>query len=165
MLETTLESPLDCKETKQVNPKGNQSWIFTEKDWCWRWNSNSLATLSEELTHWKRTWCWERLKAEAEGDDRGWDSWMASPTQWTWVWVNSRSLLKPMFIESVMPSNHLILYCPLLLLPSVFPSIRVFSSESALRIRWPKYWSFSSKMYTKYKNQDWPKQLARKATT
>ena len=55
----------------------------------------------------------------------------------------SRSLLKLMSIESVMPSNHLILCRPLLLLPSIFPSIRVFSSELALRIRWPKYWSFS----------------------
>ena len=50
---------------------------------------------------------------------------------------------KPMSIESVMPSNHLILYHPLLLQPSIFPSIRVFSNESALRIRWPEYWSFS----------------------
>ena len=57
--------------------------------------------------------------------------------------TNSQSLLKLMPIELVMPSNHLILYHPLLLLPSIFPSIRVFSSESALRIRWPKYWSFS----------------------
>ena len=55
--------------------------------------------------------------------------------------TNSQSLLKS--IESVMPSNHLIFYCPLLLLPSILPSIRVFSNESALRIRWPKYWSFS----------------------
>ena len=55
----------------------------------------------------------------------------------------SWSLLKLMFIESVMPSNHLTLCCPLLLLPSIFPSIRVFSDESALHIRWPKYWSFS----------------------
>ena len=55
----------------------------------------------------------------------------------------SRSLLKFMFIESVMPSNHLILCCPLLFLPSIFPIIRVFSNESALCIRWPKYWSFS----------------------
>ena len=55
----------------------------------------------------------------------------------------SQSLLKCMFIESVMPSNHFILCCPLLLLPSIFPSIRVFSCESALGIRWPKYWSFS----------------------
>ena len=57
--------------------------------------------------------------------------------------TNSRRLLKLMSIESVMPSNHLILCCPLLLSPSIFPSIRVFSNESALHIRWPKYWSFS----------------------
>ena len=57
--------------------------------------------------------------------------------------TNSRSLPKPMSIESMMPSNHLILCHPLLLLPSIFPSIRVFSNESALCIRWPKYWSFS----------------------
>ena len=56
--------------------------------------------------------------------------------------TNSWSLLKFMSIESVMPPNHLILCCPLLLLPSIFPSIRVFSNESALHIRWPKYWSF-----------------------
>ena len=57
--------------------------------------------------------------------------------------ANSWSLLKLMFIESEMPSNHLVLCHPLLLLPSVFPSIKVFSSESVLRIRWPKYWSFT----------------------
>ena len=57
------------------------------KDWCWSWNSNTLATWCKELTNWKRPWCWERLKA-GEGNDRGWDGWMASPTQWTWVWVN-----------------------------------------------------------------------------
>ena len=57
--------------------------------------------------------------------------------------TNSWSLLKLMSIESVMPANHLILRCPLLLLPSIFPSIRVFSDESVFRIRWPKYWSFS----------------------
>ena len=57
--------------------------------------------------------------------------------------TNSQSLLKLMSIESVIPSNHLILCCPLLLLPSIFPSIRVFSNESILCIRWPKYWSFS----------------------
>ena len=50
-----------------------------------------LATWCEELTHWERPWCWERLKVRGEGDDRGWDGWMASPTQWTWVWVKSRS--------------------------------------------------------------------------
>ena len=62
------------------------------KDWCWSWNSNILATSCKELTHWKRLWCWEGLRAGGEGDDRGWDGWMASPTRWTRVWVNSRSL-------------------------------------------------------------------------
>ena len=61
------------------------------KDLCWSWISNTLATWCEELTHLKRHWCWERLRAGGEGDDRGWDGWMASPTQWTWVWVNSGS--------------------------------------------------------------------------
>ena len=58
------------------------------KDWCWSWNSNILATWCKELTHLKRPWCWEGLRAGGEGDDRAWDGWMASPTQWTWVWVN-----------------------------------------------------------------------------
>ena len=55
------------------------------------WSSNTLATWYKELTHLKRPWCWEKLKAGGEGDDRAWDSWMASPTQWTWVWVSSGS--------------------------------------------------------------------------
>ena len=71
LLEKTLESPLDCKDIKPVNPKGNQSWIW--KDRCWSWNSNSLANWCEELTYWKRLWCWERLKAGGEGDNREWD--------------------------------------------------------------------------------------------
>ena len=61
------------------------------KDWCWSWSSNALATWCEELSHWERPWYWERLKAGGEGNDRGWDGWMASATQWTWVWVNSAS--------------------------------------------------------------------------
>ena len=61
------------------------------KDCCWIWSSNTLATWCKELTHWKRPWCWERLKAEREGGDRGWDGWVASLTQWTWVWASYRS--------------------------------------------------------------------------
>ena len=59
------------------------------KDWCWSWNSNTLATSREELTHWKRLWFWEALGSGGEGGDRGWDGWMASLTRWTWVGVNS----------------------------------------------------------------------------
>ena len=64
------------------------------KDGCWSWNSNTLATWWDGLTPWKRPWCWERLKAGGEGDNRGWDGWdcwMASLTQWTWIWVSSGS--------------------------------------------------------------------------
>ena len=64
---------------------------FLWKEWCSSWNSSTLATWCEELTHWKRLWCWERLGAGGEGDDREWDGWMASLTQWTWVWMNSGS--------------------------------------------------------------------------
>ena len=126
VLDKTLESPLDCKEIQPVHPKGNQLWIFIR-----------------------------RIEAEAE-----------TPVFWppdaqllshVWLFVtprtavhqvslsitNSQSLLKPTSIESVMTSNHLILCRPLLLLPSIFPSIRVFSSELVLCITWPKYWSFS----------------------
>ena len=61
------------------------------KDWCWSWNSNTLAPWCDELTHLKRPWCWERLKVGGEGEDRGWDGWVASPIRWKWVWVNSGS--------------------------------------------------------------------------
>ena len=73
------------------------------KDWCWRWSSNTLATC-KELTHWKRPWCLEILKAGGEGDDRGWDDWMASSMQRAWVWVGSGSWWwtgKPGVLQSV----------------------------------------------------------------
>ena len=92
VLEKTLESPLDCKEIQPVNFKGNQSLNIHWKDWCQSWNPNTLATWCEELTHLKRPWCWERLKA-GEGNNRGQNHCMASPTLWTWVWVNSESWL------------------------------------------------------------------------
>ena len=82
VLEKTLESPLG-KDIQPVNPKGDQSWRIHWKDWCWSWNSNALAIWCKELTHLKRPWHWERLKAGGEGDDRGWDGWMASLTQCT----------------------------------------------------------------------------------
>ena len=89
VLERTFESPLDCKEIKPVNPKGNQPWIFIG-----RTDAETEAPIlgpPDVKTHWKRPWCWERLKAGGEGENRGWDGWMASPTWWTWVWVSSGS--------------------------------------------------------------------------
>ena len=65
------------------------SWVFIARTDAEAETLNTLATSCKELTHWKRPWCWEGLGAGGEGDDRGWDGWMASPTRWTWVWVNS----------------------------------------------------------------------------
>ena len=85
-LEKTLGTPLDCKEIQPVYPKGNQSLILEGL----LLKLNTLATWWEELTPWKRPWCWERLKVGEEENDRGWDGWMASLTQWTWVRASSR---------------------------------------------------------------------------
>ena len=79
--------PKGCKESDTT-----EAWIFTTlnihwKDWCWSWSSNTLATWCKKPTHGKRPWCWERLRAGGEGDDR--DDWMASSTQWTRDWANS----------------------------------------------------------------------------
>ena len=93
VLEKTLESPLDSKEIKPVNPKGNQPQEFVERTDAEAESSSTLATWCEELTHWKRSCCCKRLKAGREGHDRGWDGWMASLTQWTWVWVDSWELV------------------------------------------------------------------------
>ena len=74
------------------NPDAGKDWRqdrATELNWCWTWISKTMATWWEELTHWKRHWCWERLKAGGEEGDRGQDGWMASAIQWTWVWANS----------------------------------------------------------------------------
>ena len=92
VLEKTLESPSDCKEIEPVHPEGHQSWVFVGRtDVGVLTNSNALATWWEEPTHWKRPWCWERLK---EGGEGGWQrkTWLDGiMTQWIWVWVNSGS--------------------------------------------------------------------------
>ena len=91
VLENSLENLLDWKEIKPVNCKGNQHWIFIR-----RTDAEVEAPIlwPPDAKNWligKDTWCWERLKAGGEADDRGWDGWMASPTWWTWVWVGSGS--------------------------------------------------------------------------
>ena len=82
-----LRVPWTARRSNQSILKDTSPW----KDWCWGWNSNTLTTSCKELTHWKRPWCWEGLGAGGEGDDRGWDGWMASLTRCTWVWVNPGS--------------------------------------------------------------------------
>ena len=89
VLQRTLESPLDCKEIQPVHPKGNQPWIFI--GWT---DAEAEAPIlwPPDVKSWlirKRSWCWERLKTGGEGDNRERDGWIASPTQWTWVWASS----------------------------------------------------------------------------
>ena len=111
------------------------------KDWCWSWNSSTLATSCKELTHWKRPWCWEGLGAGGEGDDRGWDGWMASPTRWTWVWVNFGSwwwtgrpgVLRLMGSQSRTPLSD---WTELMYLPRRFELLRVRSMSFKLGYTW-----------------------------
>ena len=89
VLKKTLESPLDCKEIQPVHPKGDQSCVFIGRTGV---EAETPILWPPVVKSWLilRPWCWERLRAGGEGDDREWDGWMASPTQWTWVWANSR---------------------------------------------------------------------------
>ena len=86
VLEKTLENSLDNKEIKLVNPKANQARTFIRS-----WSTNTLTTWYKQPAQWKRAWFWENLRVGGERGDRGWDGWMASPSQWTWVWVDSGS--------------------------------------------------------------------------
>ena len=90
VLEKTLESPSVSKEInqsilKEISPEYSLERLILKL------KLNTLATWCEELTHWRKPWCWERLKAGGEAGDRGWHGWMASPTRWTWVWVGCGS--------------------------------------------------------------------------
>ena len=99
----TLESHLDCKEIKPVSPKGNQPWIFIGRTDA-EVEAPVFSTRCEELIHWKRPWFWKRLRAGGEEGDRGWDVWMTSQTQWTWIWENSRRYWrteKPAVLQSL----------------------------------------------------------------
>ena len=83
-----LRVPWTARRSNQSILKEIKSEYSDWKDWCWR--SNTLSTWCKEPIHWKRPQCWERLRTGGEAGDRGWDDWMASSTQWTWVWANSR---------------------------------------------------------------------------
>ena len=90
VLEKTVESPLDCKDIQPVNSKGDQSWVFFGRNDA---EAETPVLWPPHAKSWPigKDWCWEGLGAGGEGDDRGWDGWMASLTRWTWVSMNSRS--------------------------------------------------------------------------
>ena len=92
VLEKTLESPLDCKEIQPVHSKGDQSWGSLE-GLMLKLKLQNFGHLMWRVDSLERLWCWEGLGTGGEGDDRGGDGWMASLTQWTWVWVNPRNWL------------------------------------------------------------------------
>ena len=133
VLEKTPESPLDCMESHPINPKGSPEYSL---------EGLMLKLKPQYAGHliWRTDLLEETVMlGKIEGRRRRGGQRM----RWLDVITNSRSLLKLMSIETVIPSNHLILCHLLLLLPSMFPSIMVFPNELVLRIRWPKYWSFS----------------------
>ena len=130
VLKKTLESPLDCKEIQPVHPKENQSWIFIG-----RTDAEAETPILWPLD----VKSWLVGKDPDAGKDWGQEEKGTTGMRWLDGITDSWSLPKLM---SVMTFNHLILCCPLFP-PSIFPNIRVFSNESALHIKWPKYWSFS----------------------
>ena len=91
MSEKTLESPVDSKEIQPIHPKGNQPWIFIGRTDAEAETPTLWPPDAKNWLIWKKPCCWEGLGAGGEGDDRGWDGWMASPIWWTWVWVDSGS--------------------------------------------------------------------------
>ena len=85
-----LRVPWTARKSNQSILKRSAPGVLW-KNWYWGWNSSTFTTSCDELTHWKRLWCWEGLGAGGKGDDRGWDGLMASLTRRVWVWVNSGS--------------------------------------------------------------------------
>ena len=89
----------------QTSESSGRSTLNTHwKDWYWSWSSSILVIWCEKTTHWKSPWCWERLRAEGETGNRGWDGWMASLTQWTWVCTSSFYCIG----DAIQPSHPLL---------------------------------------------------------
>ena len=155
---------LDCHKTLGWAPSFTQQsltcFYFTYGNVYVSMFSSQFAPLSLQPWNWKMLAPWKESYDQPSSVQllrRVWlfvTPWTAARQASLYI-TNSQSLLRFMSIESVMPSNHFILRHPLLLLPSIVPSIRVFSNDSALHIRWPKYWSFSFKSVLPKNTQDW----------
>ena len=116
------------------------------KDWRWSWNSNILATWCKEPTHWKRPWCWERLKAGGERDDRGQDGWMVLPTRCMWVWASSGSWWwtgRPGVLQSMESQRVWLSKWTELILPRADRSVLTLLTHHALPIL-PQTWQACS---------------------
>ena len=103
-LEKTLGESLGLQGDQICQSQRKSTLNIHWKKWCWSQSSNTLVIWCEVPTHWKRPWCWERLRAGGEGGDRGWEGWMASASQYTWVWANFRKLWrtgKPGVLQSM----------------------------------------------------------------
>ena len=150
----------DNKNALQRVNEGRAYTLWTSQQWKEMSLGHTICQriiLSGKTQPPKLTWASQVVLSLVQSLSRVW----LFATPWTTAHqaslsiTNSQSSPKPMYTELVMPSNHLILCCPLLLLPSIFPSIRAFSNESALHIRWPKYWSFSFNISPPVNTQDW----------
>ena len=106
VLKKTLESPLDCKEIKPVNPKGNQPWIFSLGWLVLKQKLQYFGHLMGRADSLEKTWCWERLKAGGEGGNSGWDGWMASSTHCTWIWETLGDNEGQRSLECCSPWGH-----------------------------------------------------------
>ena len=135
----------------------NQSWIFSGRTDAEVETPNPLATWCEELTHWKRPWCWEGLKVGGEGDDRRWDGWMASPTWWTWVWGGSGGWWwtgKPgvlWFMGSELDTTEWLNWTELTSPGTFLPSRRAWSAPTAA-LQIPFSWSLSGQISMPWQN-------------
>ena len=128
---------------EDIFQKINNLSLFFRFFFSW-WSSNPCGKFCIHSTKWNRIilWWWWWLFSRQAVSDSFWPPW-ATAHQASLSLTTSQSLPKFISIESALPSNHIILCCPLLLLSSIFPDIRVFSNESVVHIRWPNYWSFS----------------------
>ena len=150
-----LRVPCTARRSNQSTLKGINP-EYSLEGWCWSWNSNTLATWCKELSHLKRPWCWEILKAGGEGDDRGWDGWIVSPTWWTWVWASSGSWWrtgKPGVLHSM--GSQRVGHDWVTELNWIEISFQVWNSLYSLNFAWDPGWGDKFESLTSYLHASW----------